>query len=134
MSLSANPTEGLRLPEKKIRKQLTPLYDVYGMSHYYQTKGRTSLPFQSFCGKLSKFTSWKKLNASYVMSATDFPPRCKDKKNLANDVHVSRIFCKNSSFFLNLATSYRFFHHLSSLFVHNTLIFSASDCKCTKQT
>jgi len=24
------------------------LYDVDGMSHYYQTKGRTSLPFQTF--------------------------------------------------------------------------------------
>ena len=57
------------------------------------------------------------------MSATDFPPRCKDKKNLANDVHVSRIFCKNSSFFLNLATPYRFFLHFFALFVCYTLFF-----------
>ena len=26
------------------------------------------------------------------MSATDFPPRCKDKKNLANDVHCELYF------------------------------------------
>ncbi len=57
------------------------------------TEGRTSLPFQLFM-KVSKFSAWKKLNASYGMSATDFPPRCKDKNYLANDVHVSRIFAK----------------------------------------
>ena len=26
------------------------------------------------------------------MSATDFPPQCKDKKNLANDVHCELYF------------------------------------------
>ena len=54
------------------------------------TKGRTLLLFQSFCGKVSKFTSWKKLNASYVM--TDFPPRCKDKHFFSNDVHLWAVF------------------------------------------
>ena len=29
------------------------------------------------------------------MSATDFPPRCKDKKNLANDVHCELYFLQN---------------------------------------
>ena len=34
------------------------------------------------------------------MSATDSPPRCKNKKYLANNVHVSCIFCKNTRFIL----------------------------------
>ena len=29
------------------------------------------------------------------MSATDFPSRCKDKKNLANDVHCELYFLQN---------------------------------------
>ena len=51
--------------------------------------------------------------------------RCKYKKNLANNVHVSRIFCKNRHFFLISAASYQFFLHISSLFVSLTLILSA---------
>ena len=60
--------------------------------HNYQYEGKNVLTFPIFTGKLSKFTSWKKLNASYVMSATDYLPRCKYKKNLANDVHCELYF------------------------------------------
>jgi hypothetical protein len=34
------------------------------------------------------------------MSAADFPPRCKDKKNLANDVHCELYFLQNYAKFL----------------------------------
>ena len=50
------------------------------------TEGRTPSLFHLFLGKLSKFTNWKKLNASNIVTATDSPPRCKVKNNLANDV------------------------------------------------
>jgi hypothetical protein len=103
VSLSANLLVGLRLPERMIKKQLTPLYVVIGVIQYYHHQGKHVFLFQSFKGKLSKFTSWKKLNASYVMSATDYPPRCKDKKNLANDIHCELYFLQNYFIFLNFS-------------------------------
>ena len=67
------------------------MYDVwvYLYNHY---KGKNAFLFHLFLGKVSKFTNWKKLNASYVMSATDFPSRGKYKNNLANDVHCELYF------------------------------------------
>ena len=50
------------------------------------------------------------------MSATVFPPRCKDKNNLAKTFSVSRIFCKNTSFFSISATSAGESIHLSFTF------------------
>ena len=47
------------------------------------------------------------------MSAADSLRRCKYKKNLANNVHVSRIFFKTTPFFL----------HFFALFVCYTLFF-----------
>ena len=48
VSLSANLPRGLRLPEKRLVKQLTP--DVCSKDYTYTiiTKGRTSLLFQFF--------------------------------------------------------------------------------------
>ena len=52
----------------------------------------------------------KKLNASYVMSATDSPPQCKDKKKLANDVHCELYFLqKYAKIFKNQPNSMCFF-------------------------
>ena len=45
------------------------------------------------------------------MSATDFLPRCKYKKNLANDVHCELYFLQKYAFLLNLVTPYHFFLH-----------------------
>jgi len=69
------------------------------------TEGRTPSLFHLFIGKLSKFTNWKKLNASNVLTVTDSLRRCKYKKNLANDVHVSRIFLQNYFFFFIFSRS-----------------------------
>ena len=38
------------------------------------------------------------------MSATDYPPRCKDKKNLANDVHCELYFLQKYAKNLNIST------------------------------
>ena len=77
------------------------MYDVIGhIVHYYHYNGKNVFTLPIFTGKLSKFTSWKKLNASYVMSATDYPPQCKDKKNLANDVHCELYFLQKYVIFL----------------------------------
>jgi len=45
------------------------------------------------------------------MSATDYPPRCKDKKNLANDVHCELYFLQKYA--KNLNTSRFSFDFLS---------------------
>ena len=73
------------------------------------TEGRTPSLFHLFIGKLSKFTNWKKLNASNVLTATDSLRRCKYKKNLANNVHVSRIFLQKYAFFSKYALITAFF-------------------------
>ena len=91
VSLSANLTEGLRLPEKKIRKQLTP--NVWSKDIPILSLQREErLHFSIFSRELSKFSVWKKLTASYVMSATDYPPRCKDKHLFWNDVQCELKF------------------------------------------
>ena len=87
VSLSANLTEGLRLPEKEISKTAHTLVWCRWHEPLLSILREERLYFSIFSWELSKFSVWKKLNASYVMSATDSPPRCKDKKNLANDVH-----------------------------------------------
>jgi len=49
------------------------------------------------------------------MSATDYPPRCKCKKNLANNVQCELYFFKNVHFFLISATfALKIFHFYSA--------------------
>ena len=43
------------------------------------------------------------------MSATDFPPRCKDKNYLAKNVHVSRIFFAKVRIFSEISVSCHYF-------------------------
>ena len=43
------------------------------------------------------------------MSATDYPPRCKDKKNLANDVHCELYFLQKYALFSKRALIIAFF-------------------------
>jgi len=62
------------------------------MSHYYQHQGKNVFTFPFLSDECPSSSLWKKLNASYVMSATDFPPQRKDKKNLANNVHCELQF------------------------------------------
>ena len=105
----------------RLVKQLTPLYEVRIYLNYHN-QGKNAVTSPYYSDECPSSSLWRKLNASYVMSATDSPPRCKDKNNLANNVHVSRIFCKSSSFFLISATPYRYFLHFCFVFIRFTIL------------
>ena len=85
------------------------------------TMGRTSLLFHFFQMSCRDSSLWKKLNASYVMSATDFPPRCKYKKNLANDVHCELYFLQKYTIFFTKSQFIPTFLPLPFVLFHFTL-------------
>ena len=61
------------------------------------------------------------------MSATDYLRLCKDKNNLAKNVHCELNFCKSTSFFFVSSTSNGVLFHS----VYNFCIFT---CKCEGTT
>jgi len=92
VSLSANPLIGLGLPGERLVKQLTPLYVVIGYNPLLSLQREERLYLSISPDEGPSSSAWKKLNASYVMSATVFPPRCKDKNYLAKNVQCELYF------------------------------------------
>ena len=120
MSLSANLPRGLRLPEKRLVKQLTPYVCSKDYTYTIITKGRTSLLFQFFMRvvevlgleKAKRFLSYD-CNGPSATSA-------KISIYFETTFNVSCIFCKSTHFFFKIRSYYRFF------LTQNRLTISAS--------
>jgi len=67
------------------------MYVVWIYYLYYHYTGKNAR-LSNFLQRVVEVLSLEKLNASYVMSATDFPSLCKDKNNLANNVRCELNF------------------------------------------
>ena len=111
---------GSGLPVCEYRKQLTPL-TVY-IPMYIIYLGRSAFCLSQHTVNCPDSTDGTALNASSICLPHITVRRYKDRNNLAKTFIVSRIFCKNSSFFSIFATFYRIFFRFCLLFVCYTLI------------
>ena len=129
VSLSANLTDRPWTAWKKDQKQLTPLYDdrIY---LYYHNQGKYAIT-SPFCSDECPSSSlWRKLNASYVMSATDYPPQSQRYAKFSKRTNVSCYFLQKYTILLNLATPYHLFLHFSGVICS---LYNLFEDKSTKQ-
>ena len=102
VSLSANLPRGLRLPEKRLVKQLTP--NVCSMDYTYTiiTKGRTSLLFQFFM-RVVEVLGLEKAKR-FLSHDCDGPSATSAKISIYFETTftVSCIFCKSTHFLCKL--------------------------------
>ena len=88
------------------------MYDVWIYQYYhYNGKYAELSPFLS--DELSRFITLEKAKRFLCYAMAVFPPRCKDKKNLANDIQCELYFLQNYFFFLN-------FSHFGTVFLSFT--------------
>ena len=84
----------------RLVKQLTPLYEVRIYLNYHN-QGKNAVTSPYYSDECPSSSLWRKLNASNAMTATDSPPRCKDKHLFSNDVHCELYFLQKYTFLLD---------------------------------
>ena len=103
MSLSANLPRGLRLPEKRLVKQLTPNVCSKDYTYTIITKGRTSLLFQFFM-RVVEVLGLEKAKRFQCYDCDEFSATsAKISIYFQTTLIVSRIFCKSRQNFSNSA-------------------------------